>query len=191
MFAALGACVVDTDAISHELTAPGGGAIAALRAAFGSEFITPEGALDRARMRELAFRDPAARKRLEDILHPLIRAETLARTRRAEKPYVVLVVPLLLETGAYREITDRVLVVDCPEDEQVRRAAARPGMSEESVRRVMAAQLSRKERVARADDVLANTGGFDALRSAVVPLHERYLFLARAKAAPPGASVPG
>ena len=181
-FAALGAGVIDTDAISRELTAPGGGAIPALREAFGPDYITPDGALDRARVREFVFRDAAARERLERVLHPLIRAETTARILRSDRPYVLAVVPLLLETGAYREITDRVLVVDCPEEEQVRRAAARPGMAPESVRRIMAAQLSRAERNARADDVLANTGSIDELLQGVAKLHERYLALARAKA---------
>ena len=181
LFEALGAGVVDTDEIAHALTAAGGGAIAALRSAFGAEFITPAGALDRARMRERAFSDAAAKRQLEEILHPMIRAETTARIRRAVEPYVLAVVPLLLETGGYRELTDRVLVVDCPEAEQVRRAAQRSSLAEDAVRAIMAAQLPRAERLARADDVLANTGGIDDLRQPVERLHARYLALAAAK----------
>lgn len=182
LFEDLGAGVVDTDAIAHELTGPGGRAIEALREAFGADFIAADGSLDRARMRELAFGDRDARKRLEAILHPMIRAETDARVRLSDRPYVLAVVPLLLETGAYREMTNRVLVVDCLEEEQVRRAAARGGITEEAVRRIMAVQLPRPERLARADDVLANTGSMAKLRRNVALLHERYLALAGAGA---------
>lgn len=178
-FAELGAAIVDTDAIAHELTAPGGSAVPAVRSQFGGEYITADGGLDRAGMRRLVFQDPEARKKLEAILHPLIRAESRARIAVADRPYVVVVVPLLLETGAYRDFIDRVLVVDCTEKCQLQRAAQRSGLSEDEVRAIMAAQLPRAERVARADDVLSNDGSMEDLRQKVNELHSRYLALAR------------
>lgn len=179
MFAALGAAVVDTDEISRELTAAGGAAMPAVSAQFGPELVGADGGLDRGRMRRLVFNDAEAKKRLEAILHPLIRAESRARVARAQAPYIVLVVPLLLETGAYRDLVDRVLVVDSSEEQQIERAARRPGLAAGDVRAIMAAQLSRAERRARADDVLSNDGSMDALRRQVADLHGRYLALAR------------
>lgn len=177
-FAQLGAGVVDTDAIAHELTRPGGAAMPALREEFGAAYVAADGSLDRARMRALVFGDRDARRRLEAVLHPLIRRETMARAAAAQAPYVLLVVPLLLETGAYRDRVQRVLVVDCSEATQIARTTARSGLSENEVRAIMAAQLSRAERVARADDVIVNEGGRDALREQVRDLHRRYLELA-------------
>lgn len=179
LFAALGAAVVDTDAIARELTAAGGAAIAEIRAAFGSEFIVPEGGLDRAKMRHLVFADAAARKKLEAILHPRIRELARARIAASSAPYVIVVVPLLLETGAYCDLVRRVLVVDCSEQRQLERAVRRGGLTEEEVRAIIAAQLPRAARLARADDVLDNEGGLEALRRQVARLHERYLGLAR------------
>jgi dephospho-CoA kinase len=181
-FAALGAGVVDADGISHELTAAGGGAIAALRAEFGDECLTPEGALDRARMRRLVFADPAARAKLEQLLHPLIREETRRRASESRAPYVMLVVPLLLENGSYRDAVQRVLVVDCSEETQLLRTMARSGLKADEVRAIMAAQLPRAERLKRADDVISNDGDIAALRAQVEALHVRYLELARAAA---------
>jgi dephospho-CoA kinase len=178
-FAALGAVIVDTDAIAHELTVPGGTAIDPLRAAFGAGILTTGGALDRAAMRTRVFADPAARSRLEAILHPLIRAESEARIRRAAtndfRSYVVLVVPLLAESGGYRDRVDRVLVVDCPEETQVARVMARNGLAREEVAAIMAAQAGRARRLSIADDVIDNSGSPEALRAAVALLHERYL----------------
>jgi dephospho-CoA kinase len=182
-FAALGAALVDSDAIAHELTRAGGSAIAALRSEFGAEYITAEGALDRARMRTLVFGDATAKQRLEGLLHPLIRQQTAARVAAACGPYVLLVVPLLLETGAYRGLVQRVLVVDCPEATQIARTMARSGLTENEVRAIMAAQLPRAERVALADDVITNEGDRAALREQVRALHERYLALAAASRA--------
>lgn len=178
-FAELGAAIVDTDAIAHELTGSGGSAVPALRSQFGAEYVTADGGLDRARMRRLVFQEPEARKRLEAILHPLIRAESRARIAAADRPYVVVVVPLLLETGAYRDLTDRVLVVDCAAERQMQRAVQRSGLSEDDVRAIMAAQLPRAERLAQADDVLPNDGSMEDLRRHVNELHSRYLGLAR------------
>ena len=179
IFAELGADVVDTDAISHALSAPGGAAMPLIRDAFGGEYVRPDGALDRARMRALVFGDPAAKRALEGILHPLIRAEVRRRIEASTTAYVLVVVPLLLETGAYREILDRVLAVDCEEETQVRRVQARSGLSEDEVRRIMASQVSRIERLARADDVLRNDGDIATLRAAVEALHRTYLDAAR------------
>lgn len=179
MFQALGAVVVDTDEISRALTAPGGAAIAGIREQFGPGSIAPDGGLDRERMRQLVFRDAQSRQQLEAILHPQIRARTRAAIDAARAPYVIVVVPLLFETGACMELVRRVLVVDCDEAEQVRRVTASRGIAAEEVRRIMATQLPRAERLRRADDVLHNDGGIEALRGQVGELHARYLELAR------------
>jgi len=179
-FGELGAGVVDTDEISRELTAPAGAALEEIRKQFGPEFVTADGGLDRARMRRLVFADAAARRKLEAILHPLIRARTRAAIAAATQPYVIVVVPLLLETGACAELVQRVLVVDCEEAEQVRRTMARSGLSAGEVREIMATQLPRAERLRRADDVLTNDGDLPALQRRVARLHAQYLDLARA-----------
>ncbi len=183
LFAALGAEVVDADAIARELTAPGGIALPALRAEFGADVLAADGALDRAQMRTLAFADPARKARLEAILHPLIRAECEARCAAADDaPYVLLVVPLLVESGAYAKTIDRLLVVDCPEELQILRVVARSGLAREDVLRIMAAQASRTQRLAAADDVLENVGVPSDLRVPVAQLHARYAHLAAASA---------
>ena len=179
MFASLGADVVDTDAIAHELTGPGGLAMSAIAEAFGSEYVRSDGSLDRARMRELVFSDPGAKGRLEAILHPMIRAESYRRVQGSGAPYVVLVVPLLLETGAYRDVVSRVLVVDCDESQQIARTMKRSRLTEEAVRRIMCAQLPRARRLQAADDVLSNDADIDSVRSQVETLHERYLEAAK------------
>jgi dephospho-CoA kinase len=180
-FARLGAAVVDTDAISHELTGAGGGAIKAIRKQFGKEFIDEAGALNRARMRAAVFADPARRKLLEAILHPMIRAESQRRIAeigaRRSAPYVVYVVPLLIESSDYRSRVGRVLVVDSPELLQVSRVRQRSGQTEEEVRRILAAQIQRETRLAAADDVIDNSGTIAALQQAVQKLHEKYLRL--------------
>lgn len=178
-FAALGAAVIDTDAIAHALTAPGGAAIDQLRATFGAATVTPDGALDRAAMRRRAFADATVRARLEAILHPLIHTDVAAQIHRsADFPYVVLVVPLLAETGFFRESIDRILVIDCPQALQLARAMARSGLSRNEAAAVMAAQAARQTRLAIADDVIVNDASQDALQTQVATLHERYLTLA-------------
>jgi len=177
-FVRLGVVLVDTDAIAHELTAPGGAAMPALTAAFGTPIADPAGALDRAAMRRLVFADPAARQRLEGILHPLIRQLSDERCRAASSPYAMLAVPLLVESGSYRERCQRILVVDCPESLQIERVMARNGMSEAEVRAILAAQASRQARLAIADDVLVNDGERTILYGAVAELHAKYLHLA-------------
>ena len=184
IFGELGAALVDADAISHQLTAPGGGAIAALRAAFGPGLIGTDGALDRAAMRQLIFADAQAKARLESILHPLIRAESerlCAAALAAGAPYVVLVVPLLVEAQDYRARLSRLAVVDCSEATQVARVMARNGLARAEVERIMATQASRAQRRAAADDVINNDAGMDELRPVVGALHRRYLELAGAK----------
>lgn len=179
LFRRLGAAVVDTDEISRELTAPGGVAIGPIRQRFGPESIDSDGGLDRARMRNLVFGDAAAKRKLEAILHPLIRERAQAAIRGASQPYVIVVVPLLFETGVYADLVDRVLVVDCDENRQIERAAARSALSAAEVRRIMAAQLPRAERLKRADDVLDNNAGIESLERLVAQLHAKYLGLAR------------
>jgi dephospho-CoA kinase len=180
IFAELGAEVIDTDAIARELSAPGGAAIEPIRAAFGASMIAADGALERAAMRRAVFSDAGARKRLEAILHPMIRLEADARCMNSSAPYIVLVVPLLVETGFYLGRLERVLVIDCAEETQITRAAARSGLSAEQVRAIMATQASRQERLDAADDVIDNDGTIDALRRQVRRLHDDYLAWARA-----------
>ena len=175
MFAALGASVVDTDLIAHSMTVPGGPARPAIRAAFGDGYITPEGALDRAAMRALVFSDPDAKLRLEAILHPLIRATAEAEAAAATGAYVIYVVPLLIESGNWRGRVARVLAIDCPESLQIARVMARNGLQEEQVRAIMAAQVSRQDRLAAADDVITNDDGIAALTPQVEALHAIYL----------------
>ncbi len=178
-FARLGATVVDTDAIAHELTRAGGAAIAEVRRVFGDAAIAADGAMDRARVRALVFADAAAKQRLEAILHPLIRAESERRIAAAAGPYVVYVVPLLVESGDYRRRMQRVLVVDCPEATQIERVQSRSNLSAEQVRAIIASQAPRAARLAAADDVIDNSSTIAALRKQIAELHARYLGLAQ------------
>ena len=173
-FAKLGAAVVDTDTIAHELTGPMGLALPELRKIFGEKAIGPDGAMDRKRMRDHVFANPEAKRRLEGLLHPMIRDESARRIAAAQGRYVVHVVPLLVESGDYRGRVDRVLVVDCPEEQQVARVRER-GLSDREARSILAAQAPRAERLAAADDVIENGGTRDALRKQVAALHQKYL----------------
>jgi dephospho-CoA kinase len=177
LWAELGAVIIDTDAIAHALTAPGGAAIAPIAQQFGAAMINAAGALDRARMRELVFSRPEARADLEAILHPLIRQETERQAAAAPDGAVrVFDVPLLVESGRWRERVDRVLVVDCDEATQVARVVARSGWTPEAVQRVIAQQASRAQRRAVADAVLLNQGRtVDELRTEVAALHRRWI----------------
>ena len=167
----LGAHLVDTDAIARSLTAPGGAAMPAVAQAFGADFVAADGALDRTRMRALAFADPGAKARLEAILHPLIGAEALRQAARAAGRPVVFDVPLLTPGSAWRARVARVLVVDCSEDTQAARVAARPGWDEALARNVIAQQIPRAQRRALADAVIHNDGlTLDALRAEVQAL---------------------
>ena len=179
LFAELGAAIVDTDEIAHELTRTGGAAMAPITAEFGHDILASDRSLDREIMRQRVFADPDQRRRLERILHPLIRQTAQARVEAASAPYVVLVVPLLLETGSYHDLVRRVLVVDCDETLQVKRAMQRSGLTAEAVRSIMATQRPRAQRVAAADDVIANDGDIADLRAQVLHLHQGYLERAR------------
>ncbi|MBI2294276.1 MAG: dephospho-CoA kinase, partial [Betaproteobacteria bacterium] len=136
MLGELGAAIIDTDAIAHRLTAPGQPGARAIGEQFGAGYLRADGALDRDRMRQLVFSDPAAKKKLEAILHPMIRAEVNAAVRAAHAAYVVIVVPLLIETGAYRELAQRILVVDCSEQQQMARVIQRNGFTPEAAQAI-------------------------------------------------------
>ncbi|MDH5210573.1 MAG: dephospho-CoA kinase [Betaproteobacteria bacterium] len=181
-FARLGAAVVDTDAIAHELTRAGGAAIAGVRRVLGDEFIDAAGAMDRGKVRALVFVDADAKARLEGLLHPMIRAESERRIAAADAPYVVHVVPLLIESPDYRQRVARVLVVDCPPQVQMARVQRRSGLTDEEIQRIIAAQIPRKARLAAADDVIDNSGPLAALHKQVAALHRRYLDMARTPA---------
>jgi len=178
-FARLGAAVVDTDRIAHELTQAGGAAIAGVRALFGDSAIAADGAMDRKAMRERVFSDPESKRRLEALLHPMIRAESERQIVAATAPYVLHVVPLLVESPDYRKRVQRVLVVDCPEALQVERVRARSGLPAEAVEAIMRSQVPRAQRLAAADDVIDNSGTIAALQKQVRKLHQTYLELAR------------
>lgn len=182
-FAALGVPVIDTDVIARQLTAPGGSALTEIQTAFGEAILLPDGTLDRAALRRRVFADTAARGQLEAILHPRIRQQVEQALATLTAPYAVIVIPLLVETGAYRDLLGRVLVVDCPEALQIERVMARSGLARDEVERIMAAQAGHAERLAAADDVIANVGLPEALRARVAQLHQAYL--ARAAASTP------
>ena len=178
LFAARGAALVDTDVIAHQLTAPGGAAMPALLQAFAPDYAPADGAMDRARMRDLVFAEPNARTRLEAILHPLIRVATATAALAATGPYLIYVVPLLVESGNWRTRVQRILAIDCRESTQIARVMARNGLPEAQVQAIMAAQASRQQRLAAADDVIDNDAGLDALTPQVERLHQFYLSLA-------------
>jgi len=184
-FAALGVEVTDTDRLAHAVSAPGEPGHAGILRAFGPAVLRPDGTLDRALLRERVFADVAAREELEGILHPLIRAAAAREVAAWAGAYGLLVVPLLFERGGHKDLVRRVLVVDCPEDVQLRRVMARSGLTEPAVRAIMAAQLSRAERLARADDVLDNGGPIGAIAPQVAALDLRYRALAAAARADP------
>lgn len=177
-FRRLGADVIDTDAIAHALTQTGAAGYQAILAAFGAEYAQTDGKLDRAKLRALVFRDATARAKLEAILHPMIRAQVDNALAAATGPYVILVVPLLIETGAYKDVIRRMLVVDCDEEDQVRRTMERSGLSADEVRAIMAAQATRGQRLAVADDVLTNSSDMADLERQIVRLDTRYRQLA-------------
>ncbi|AMO22157.1 dephospho-CoA kinase [Ramlibacter solisilvae] len=161
MLAGLGAAVIDADAISRATTASGGAAIPAIAQRFGADFITPDGALDRERMRSHVYADAGARKALEDIVHPLVGQESARQVDAALAAgarCIVFDIPLLVESGRWRRQLDRVLVVDCLPETQVARVVQRSGLAPEAVRGIMAAQASREQRLAAADIVISNEG---------------------------------
>jgi dephospho-CoA kinase len=178
LFAERGVPVLDTDLIARDVVAPGTAGLAEVVTAFGREVLAPDGSLDRRALRERVFANPAERRRLEAILHPRIRDELERRSAAAGGPYQLLVIPLLVEGGGQTRV-DRVLVVDCPEEFQLQRLVARDGGTEAGARAILAAQASRTERLAAADDVIANDGSREALAAAVERLDALYRGLAR------------
>jgi len=177
MFAELGATIIDTDVIAREVVAPGQPALAEIATVFGKSLIDADGTLDRSALRKIIFAGQEAREQLEAILHPRIGMETIIRAEATDGPYQIIVVPLLVES-ALRDFVDRVVVVDCEEDAQIQRLTARDGETEDRARRMLAAQSSRTERLAIADDVINNDGTVAELRQQVTALHEIYRSLA-------------
>ena len=174
----LGAGVIDTDLISHQITAPGGKAIPLISKEFGADFIDPQGALDRPKMRALVFADSNARQALEKITHPLIQQETAKQAFELAKsgvPYLVFVVPLLIESGFWLKLIDYLVVVDCPEETQIQRVMHRNNMTRLDVENILKAQTSRKVRLAAANAVIENQGSLDKLKSEVLNLHQQLL----------------
>lgn len=170
-----GVDVIDTDAIAHALTAKDGIALPALHQAFGTTIFLPDGTLNRAALRQRVFSQPHAKHQLEQILHPLIRTATAQALATCAGSYQLIAVPLLVETGFYRQQAQRVCVVDCPEALQITRVKARNGFSDAQVSAIMAQQASRTQRLAAADDVLDNSGTLDALHQQIDKLHWQYL----------------
>jgi len=179
MFVGRGAGLIDTDAIAHQLTAPGSVALAEIERSFGAEYLTSEGTLDRPRLRQRIFSDAGAKHDLERILHPLIRQEVDRQIAASRAPYVLVAIPLLVETGSYRDLVQRILVVDCDETTQIARTRQRSGIDEDQVRAIMCAQVSRTERLAAAHDVIDNDGSLDTLERQVDALDAAYRALAR------------
>jgi dephospho-CoA kinase len=177
-FAKLGVPVLDTDQIARDVVAPGMPALGRLVAEFGPEILDADGRLDRAHMRERVFSDPAQRRKLEAITHPAIREELAQRSAAAGGDYQIHVIPLLVETGR-ADTYDRVLVVDCPEEAQIERLQARDRTSREQAEEILAAQVSREERLNAAHDVIENTGTLADLQRFVQTLHRNYALLAQ------------
>jgi len=177
-FAELGVPVIDADRVAREVVEPGQPALEKIRLRFGDEMLRSDGDLKRDRLRELIFSDEQARLELEAILHPLIRQRMRDRLKNLEADYAILAIPLLLETGQ-SETVDRILVVDCPEETQIRRVCSRDGISGKRVRKILSAQSSRRERLAAADDVIDNSGSLTELTPRILALHRSYLALAR------------
>ena len=176
LFARRGAPVIDTDNVARQVVEPGRPALDDIVREFGSDLLDTNGHLDRARMRERVFNDPTARRRLESILHPRIRAAVRDQVAAIAAPYCLIVVPLLVETG-FNELIDRVLVVDVDEEQQRERTSRRDKVSAEAVGKIMATQATRAQRVAHADDVIVNNGTIADLEREVGRLHASYLAL--------------
>jgi len=177
-----GAALIDTDQIAHALTGPGGAAMPALREAFGPQAVDASGALDRAWMRDRVFREPAQRERLQAVLHPMIDQQTREAAAQARGPYVVYVVPLLVESGRWRTRVDRICVVDCDPSTQIARVQRRSGLTPDAIRRIMDAQAARATRLAAADDVIINDGATtpEVLHARTRCMHDRWIELAAA-----------
>ena len=178
IFAGLGVPVIDTDAIAHELTAPGQSLLQSIINLFGNEFLNPDGSLNRAALREKVFADENARRQLEEILHPAIYDQVLQRvSQHPQAPYQVIAIPLLFENDRYRNLVQRSLLIDCDETLQVSRTSARSGLSASAVEAIMRAQLSRAERIGKADDIITNNRGLPELKKEIEELHQKYLMI--------------
>ena len=181
LFEKLGAALVDTDVIAHQLTEAGGAAIPAIQAQFGGNFLNADGSLNRSAMRQRVFSDPNAKQALENILHPMIRQRVDAEIATRQAQYVMLAVPLLVETGAYRDRVERVVVVDCSEELQLTRTAARSKLSSAEIKSIMATQAARAERLRHANDIILNNGELGSLSIPVAVIDQRLRALATAQ----------
>lgn len=173
--AELGATVIDSDQIAHDITAPHGAAIAPIQASFGPELLATDGSLDRPKMRQLAFNDPNALHLLEAITHPLIHTETLRQASRAHENgalYLVFMVPLLVESGTWSKLIDHLVVVDCPQELQIARVMQRSNLDHGQIEQIMSKQASREARLAAADTILLNDGSLDTLIPQIDGLHQ-------------------
>lgn len=175
-FAARGVFIVDADEVAREVVLPGQPALAAIAEHFGPEILSPAGALERGRLRDIIFNDPAAKEWLESLLHPLINQVIRSRLSQFQNPYAILASPLLLETQQHT-LVDRILVIDTTEELQLARATERDANSAEQIRKIIATQISRADRLARADDVIHNVGSLDELDAQIETLHQYYLSL--------------
>lgn len=180
LFAELGVAVIDADELAHRLMSPGGAAVSAILRQFGAD-LSADGGIDRRRLGRIVFEQPQQRQRLEALLHPMIRIEMERAARNAQTPYCVLVIPLLVEAGQ-RDLVDRVLVVDADEETQIARVRDRDRRNDAEIQAILAAQASRTQRLAAADEVVNNRGDLRELRRQVEALHQRYLVLAAAAA---------
>ena len=174
-FAELGVDIIDTDEIARGLTQSDGAAIDAIKNTFGAALITTSGALDRTKMRVMVFSDRSAKQKLEAILHPLICQEVAQRIKQSKSSYTVVAIPLLFETTDYHEIIQRTLVIDCDEEKQIERTMARSKLNEQAVRAIMASQVSRQQRLQKADNIIINNDDLDCLHEQIAYLHQKYM----------------
>ncbi|HEC13098.1 MAG TPA: dephospho-CoA kinase [Acidiferrobacteraceae bacterium] len=174
LFRDLGVPIIDADEISHRITEPGHRAYSKIIALFGDEVLLSDDLIDRAKLRDKIFKDDAARKQLESILHPMIMADMLTQVAALDAPYCILVIPLLLEANQH-ELVDRILVIDADKKHQLARLVQRDGIAEEHGHRILAAQISRAERLAAADDIIDNNNDPSVLAARVNELHKSYL----------------
>lgn len=175
LFQKHGAGIIDTDEIAHQLTQADGAAIPAIRNSFGDAYISADGRLERKKMRDLIFSDPPAKQKLENLLHPLIFAQTQQQLQQHQAPYVILVVPLLAESPEFKKLAQRTLVVDCGVDHQLNRVIQRSNMSTTEAQNIISQQISRAERLQLADDIIHNDGDLTELSEQVAVLHQQYI----------------
>ncbi len=176
MFAKLGAGIIDTDVIAHNLTKADGAAIQAIRSTFGNEYIKNDGSLDRDKMRGLIFSDATAKRQLENILHPLILENARGKIKEFNSaPYIIIIVPLLFQSPGFQKMVQRVLLVDCAKEKQVSRVVGRSKISEAEVYSIIDQQTPRAELLKLTDDVIHNDADMDVLAEQVSVLHKRYV----------------